>query len=765
MGTIMAGGEAHVAEASAGVSRREVAKAVAGVLKECPGGCSGRGKCHAKSMSCFCYLGWVGSSCSVERYTGYMLSFYGGQHVELPPMGYHNSITLEMWVRPVVGGQTAALRSDMPTPDSKEGDLPRGGVRLEMQAGVMALTVAGNSPPTVRFTKAAPLPAGKWSHIAVAYSKRHSNRTGTGSATLYVGGRPVDVKEFKTSGAALLGASWLGGRPLPKGEGPPPTAAVAPLPLGFKGNMDEVRIWGRALSPSQVKEHTLRRLQGGGLQPLKNLLGYFLLDEGSGRTALDSAAKTIAGGSSWSKSSSSSSIGGTAGTAAPFRQAVGQPGRPEMDCDVDSSVPCDKKSYGAMGPGGSAGSFFSSARADKDRGTSSNFLRLDGVLGPLGTAPIWEYSTAPFAPCGGARPDGCGTHGKCTPAPRIADTRCTCDKGYGGPYCQHLLCQSNCSNHGVCSPYKPPQPSDFLSSGSAEGESAKEWPIGLAGTYGGMKTVRGQVARATLATGAANRSMGQAVGLVKKAVAAALKGELWACVCEAGWTGVDCTTPDCPRNCSGPTQGLCGKGGACVCKAGFMGPDCGLLACPGDSLCSHNGQCVNGTCVCDAGWTGGDCSFSNVCPHACSKRGLCVDGECQCPPRYTGEDCSWSSGCWNFCSGRGKCVRDRCVCDALYTGRDCSQPRCPGDCSGHGDCLRGICVCEAGWGGLGCSRRASLPLRCRTIRRGMKSVTECSRGDNTAVDDAQVVKLQFSTQPGKEGSVEHRHGAQPFTDG
>ncbi|KAL0208212.1 hypothetical protein P9112_010799 [Eukaryota sp. TZLM1-RC] len=189
------------------------------------------------------------------------------------------------------------------------------------------------------------------------------------------------------------------------------------------------------------------------------------------------------------------------------------------------------------------------------------------------------------------------------------------------------------------------------------------------------------------------------------------------CVCNEGWTGIDCSEPDeqpCPNDCSG--NGDC-IDGVCHCFDGWTGIDCSEpdeQPCPND--CSGNGDCIDGVCHCFDGWTGIDCSEPDEqpCPNDCSGNGDCIDGVCHCFDGWTGIDCSEpdEQPCPNDCSGNGDCIDGVCHCFDGWTGIDCSEPDeqpCPKDCSGNGDCIDGVCHCFDGWTGIDCSEPDEQP--------------------------------------------------------
>ena len=184
----------------------------------------------------------------------------------------------------------------------------------------------------------------------------------------------------------------------------------------------------------------------------------------------------------------------------------------------------------------------------------------------------------------------------------------------------------------------------------------------------------------------------------------------YACACQDGWTGADCSLLECPRGRSWfarPTgtdeahvafaecsdAGVCEREeGTCACATGFAGSACEYFACPSDVVadCNGHGTCetmealfraaghvyrsdvndpytwddkmVRG-CVCDDGWTGYDCSrrtclFGDdpatahvVDEKECSGRGLCNDekGVCECFDQYGASDGAGNKGTREDC--------------------------------------------------------------------------------------------------------------------
>uniref|UniRef100_A0A3Q3WFJ4 Uncharacterized protein n=1 Tax=Mola mola TaxID=94237 RepID=A0A3Q3WFJ4_MOLML len=204
------------------------------------------------------------------------------------------------------------------------------------------------------------------------------------------------------------------------------------------------------------------------------------------------------------------------------------------------------------------------------------------------------------------------------------------------------------------------------------------------------------------------------------------------CVCEPGWSGTNCTEPDCPSGCQDRgrcidgrcecfkgfagedcafelcpvdcgTHGWC-EDGVCVCSDGYFGDDCSETKCLNN--CRGRGRCEDEACVCDEPWTGSDCS-ELICPKHCHNQGRCVNGTCDCDEGYAGEDCG-ERICPSNCHGNGFCVEGRCVCVAGFSGEDCSQLLCLNDCNGRGTCFNGLCICDTGYQGEDCSQLACL---------------------------------------------------------
>jgi hypothetical protein len=139
----------------------------------------------------------------------------------------------------------------------------------------------------------------------------------------------------------------------------------------------------------------------------------------------------------------------------------------------------------------------------------------------------------------------------------------------------------------------------------------------------------------------------------------------YACTCNDGWTGGDCSVHACPygpawfdyptstdvahadAECS--NKGACNRNsGACECEVGFDGAACERMACPQSSagVCSGHGQCL---------------SQSALAAYAT------VNGEAT---PYTYGANAYDTTHWDARQVYG------CLCDSGFTGYDCSQYSC-----------------------------------------------------------------------------------------
>lgn len=196
-----------------------------------------------------------------------------------------------------------------------------------------------------------------------------------------------------------------------------------------------------------------------------------------------------------------------------------------------------------------------------------------------------------------------------------------------------------------------------------------------------------------------------------------VKPSAWSCICETGWTGIDCkdSIDECSSNpCL--NAGLCVDGTnkySCQCLRGFMGEHCQteINACS-SAPCQNNGKwmiltlynssysseikflsskgtCINNvesySCLCPVGWTGNSCEMNvNEClfPLSCHPNSTCVDlpgsYKCICPSWLTGENCLTAiDQCETFsCLNNAVCINNfgslpTCHCQSGFTGAHC----------------------------------------------------------------------------------------------
>lgn len=650
----------------------------------CPGDCSGNGRCNYETGVCFCFSGFVGLECQSKNYAGYALQFdsRASQHMTLLPMGKFRSITVTMWIKPTaIDGWRSLLHYVADDPSAR----PKGTMALELEDGKVRFLVNGNAPAQLLFNTA--LKQNEWQLMTVTYSMEHKGRSGTGSCSLYINGLLKETLSFEQSGPVFLGDGWFGGQ--------------KPFGRFFSGELDELRLWSRALSPMEVLTETSGRQRGtsSGLQ------AYYRFDEGSGRIAVDIAQDASSGMSD-----------------------------EEEDAVDDSKVEEEE-----------------GAAAKKALQSKAIPTRFDAFLDPSARPPQFLPSGAPMEPCPG-KPSPCSSRGRCV------NGKCKCINGYTGDACDVEACPGACSGHGLCVELDENAGTAALEALGVDVKTflrtvEEEVSPSIANVVTGPinhiiedQAKAGNAKTSVISTGSqlVANSTASLLGKTFASVFSAGGQKKGRCQCEEPYAPPSCASVRCPNDCSG--HGVCSDS-QCICEEGFAGHDCSKLVCTPSPNCNGNGDCIQGTCVCYAGWAGDGCGREETCPNDCSGHGACGRGGiCKCDAKYSGRDCSWSVNCFNFCSGRGSCVMDKCVCEPQFAGDDCSRAACPGDCSGHGDCVGGVCLCEPGFTGEDCSQSSLWPLRCTTVRRGLESTTDCRRGwTNKPSSGAKVLDFRYAT--------------------
>jgi YD repeat-containing protein len=172
-----------------------------------------------------------------------------------PSLSVTGDMTIEAWVKlasqPSSGSYTIVSKSD------ENGNQQSFGLRYFNNSGVNVLDAwIGGNPPHA--TVAETIPIAQWTHIAMVYS------ASAGSITFYVNGVQVGATQtglansIPDSTAAFLISGYDEGNPLTL----------------LDGKIDDVRVWGTALTQTQISSTMTNELTGS--EP--NLRAYWKLD-------------------------------------------------------------------------------------------------------------------------------------------------------------------------------------------------------------------------------------------------------------------------------------------------------------------------------------------------------------------------------------------------------------------------------------------------------------------------------------------------------
>jgi hypothetical protein len=397
----------------------------------------------------------------------------------------------------------------------------------------------------------------------------------------------------------------------------------------FDGNLDEVRIYGRALSVQEI----LALAHGAGSD---------VADAGT-----DAPVDTPDAGSADASEESAETPDATAGTDA----TVCAPGSFGANCQACPSCGNGTCNDGVNGDG--------------------TCVCSTGWAGAGCTdcaAGYWGSSCAPCLSCvHGTCNDGFAGNGACTCAVGWAGSNCDiCAAGFFGASCQACpSCGNGTCNDGMggtgtctcnsgwagagCTDCAPGhwgntcQPCPTCSSGVCndgyDGNGACSCAIGWMGANCDTCAPGyfGPTCQACPSCGQGTCSDGL--------------GGNGACTCAVGWTGASCDT----------------------CAPGYFGPSC--QACPscGNGTCS-DGIGGSGSCTCAPGWTGASCDtcaagyWGPSCQACSCKHGTCNpdDGHCSsCNGAWTGADCDTCTTCqtglvlyWKFDETSGNTALD-----------------------------------------------------------------------------------------------------------
>lgn len=203
---------------------------------------------------------------------GFALQFDGGDDfvkvLDSPDLNATTTLTLEAWVKSAVVGAAPDYRTIV---GKQKNGVPQGGYELITDVDQSDLMfhlqlVGGLIFSTVILTPDI------WHHIIGTYD----TSLPSDNMKLYVDGLLVD-KYNKTAQIGIIAKDlYFGGDPINN------SAATAE----FKGMIDEVRIYNRAISSTEAQEHC-----NGVFNNESGLVGLWHFDEGAGASTADSSGK------------------------------------------------------------------------------------------------------------------------------------------------------------------------------------------------------------------------------------------------------------------------------------------------------------------------------------------------------------------------------------------------------------------------------------------------------------------------------------------
>lgn len=119
------------------------------------------------------------------------------------------------------------------------------------------------------------VPVGEWTHVAISVSSR-SHKTYVNGELAEAGARSGPLVPFEH--ALMIGDSDF--HDMANGDR-----------TTFQGQIDEVRLWSKPLTQSQIRKNMKRYLRGNE----RNLLAYFPFEEGKGQIVHDYSGHLISG--------------------------------------------------------------------------------------------------------------------------------------------------------------------------------------------------------------------------------------------------------------------------------------------------------------------------------------------------------------------------------------------------------------------------------------------------------------------------------------
>jgi hypothetical protein len=244
--------------------------------------------------------GWVHIAAT---YTGsHALNLGGKDSIDCGPattLNLSNALTVEAWISPAPDGRTVGpivgQWADLPQDSTFVlGVDPRGKPYVDIVVGAEAtrITVVG----------AAALPASPWTHLAATYDAESVILGGQlrfqCRVALYVDGQAAAEPVQVQTASGTLNPAHINLR-IATGGSAGDTARAA----HYTGRLKDVRIWNRALNPTQIARICADPIDLGDRS---GLAGWWPLDDGQGRTAQDKAGTnpgTLSSTRPWERSS------------------------------------------------------------------------------------------------------------------------------------------------------------------------------------------------------------------------------------------------------------------------------------------------------------------------------------------------------------------------------------------------------------------------------------------------------------------------------
>ncbi|ETR69419.1 MAG: hypothetical protein OMM_09610, partial [Candidatus Magnetoglobus multicellularis str. Araruama] len=170
-----------------------------------------------------------------------------------------SNFTFSLWIKPTLSGDV-----DQKIINKNDGYYGKNGYSLQVEpGGLLGLQIDGTIlKPYIAKTATGVLVANQWQHIAM---------TGDGSSyKCYINGVNVSLTTNDYQAPPSANAElWIG--------------KYTGSNKAYNGSLDEVRIWNRALSQTEIQQNMCKRLSGNE----SGLLLYYRLDHTSGTTVKD----------------------------------------------------------------------------------------------------------------------------------------------------------------------------------------------------------------------------------------------------------------------------------------------------------------------------------------------------------------------------------------------------------------------------------------------------------------------------------------------